>query len=246
MANTFYSIGWKEEHDGTPFPFTREISGDYGRPFSRLFLDARVFVPNDSGFTRASLKTMSVKDSAVHIVLDCGFELLNGKSDGTEILTLFNSDGVQHGFMVVDLSQLSKIEDTYINVATEESEDIFLEDSCYVVCHGMSGIHSIKNGGASFNGSLGISLGEGVYYDMKETGEDSVDVKISAIWTGTEDCCPDTYFPLRSINNKVPDRAKTGNLFLTNPDREPPISKESPRDMLKIEPIENGIKLSAL
>jgi len=243
MANSFFSIDWRQEHDGTSFPFCSINNLAHDVLFSKIFLDARVFVPNDGIDHRVFVSSISIKDLVLTIELQSGSEYLVGHSNGSDIIILNDDQGIQHGILVIDSAKLHERGDIELKLSTG-SEKIYLEDSCYVVCHGMLGVVTIQCEGASLSGSVGLNLGDGLDYSIRSVDADTSEIKINARWGGTEDCCPDNYLPLKSINNKIPDRTKTGNLYFTNPDRESPESKQDPRDMMKIEPIENGLKLS--
>jgi len=243
MANSFFSIDWRQEHDGTSFPFCFISNLAHDILFSKIFLDARVFVPNDGSDHRVFVSSISIKDLVLTIELQSGSEYLIGRSNGSNIIILSDSHGVQHGMFVIDSTKLHERGDIELNLSSV-SEKIYLEDSCYVVCHGMLGVVSIQSEGTELSGSLGLNLEDGLDYSIRNIETDTSEIKINARWGGAEDCCPDNYFPLKSINNKIPDRTKTGNLYFTNPDRESPENKKDPRDMMKIEPINNGLKLS--
>jgi hypothetical protein len=235
---------WKEEHAVESFPFEVPPVSDSGRELPNGILSDLSIVVR--GTTRVKLSRLAYFSGSLSISFsdDLGSSYIASSSNSVlsrSSVNILNSEGVVCGKVVFSAKVDKILKSMQSLVLNFESDDFFVASSC-VLCLGGNHITGINVGGP-LRGSVVLREGTGVQI-RKIQDADSVRIKLDAVGEEPEDCCPDNYSPLKTINGVSPD--ELGEILISEKNMPEPDNKDSIKQSVKIERTREGILISLI
>jgi hypothetical protein len=245
--NSKFSIGWKNEHEGDSFPFSDLLESDQGVELpSQMIVDAQI---STLGPGRIRLKKIAISSRSVFVVFVAPAIYGSGKELIGEVMIsemdsgycdVYDENGISFGILSFGEKASTITKKTISKIYTFNKKRIFLHSSCTVSLN--SGvITSIGALNVVARGSVTLNEGTGVEIE-KTTSNNKNTIAIHAVGDSMDPCCPDDYDPLVFINGV--GHNGVGNITMRVSDTNEPLNKESPRQALKVEAIQGGLKIS--
>jgi len=251
-------LGWQNEHELNSFPFTIPLVSDNKVEIPNgLIVDMQVVC---RGIPVVRLLKITIEGGSVTVLFQITTEKEKITASASSTLVVGNSyadilDSSMnlYGKIVFgkDAYALSKkiAHGTYSFTRNIYS----IEPSCisgigYNQVNGIKALGSLERGAISFKEGSGVKINA-----LHHTGDTKSYLQINAIGKKPSGCCPNNYLPLRNISvmsvsdgYKLVSPDENGHLDISTEVAIEPINKESTRQIIRIDTIENGIKIELL
>ncbi len=233
---------WRNVGETSAFPFREGVSltaENSGSLPEGLLVDAQIFVPQYiSG--NPYIGSIGLVGTRISGVIMAGDVILSSFSvDASAInnaaVTLLTATGISGGVLVFG-AQASRIFRTLRigqNIFTETEAGF--ETSC-VFRYPVGVLNNIVAGGTPVSGKVALVEGSGIVMSI-----DGSEVRIDAVGSNAriEACCESNGVAIKSINNATHDAS--GNLSFNLAQFSEPEEPSDPRQVLRIEPVNNGL-----
>jgi len=230
---TLYYREWRDQHSQESFPF---IGSDKYFP-GEIFVDLSISI---FGGSNVWLNELSIGSDIVGAMSDdfgntytFSHPLFNASGAHTNILD--SSDNVR-GKIVFGRQATEVIGRSPIQEISPRPREIKVVPSC-IFSFNPRQVSGLVVNGRTFRGVVNFIEGEGINISGLESN-----IIINAVGKKTlEECCPESDIVLKTINNKLP---MNGSFFIEPRVIEQPSSQDSPRQLIRVISIEDGLQIS--
>lgn len=232
--DALYYREWRDQHSQESFPFI-----DSEEYFSNeIFSDLSISV---YGTSLVWLESLSIESNIVGILSDglgnsysFSHPLFNASGAHTNIIDSANNI---RGKIVFGRQATEIVAQSSIGEISFLPRKVLVVPSC-IFSFNLKQVSGIKINGVMCRGVVNFIEGGGVSI----TGEGS-NIVINAVGQKTlsSDCCPESDIVLKTINNRSPIN---GSFFVKPRIIEQPTSSESPRQLIRVLSIEDGLQIS--
>jgi hypothetical protein len=232
--DALYYREWRDQHSQESFPF---IGSEKYFP-NEIFSDLSISV---YGSPLVWLDSLSVESNIVGSLSDglgnsysFSHPLFNASGAHTDIV---DSSGNIRGKIVFGRQATEIIGQSSINEVSPSPREILIVPSC-IFSFNVRQVSGININGVTCRGVVNFIEGDGINI----TGEGS-NIVINAVGEKTlsDECCPESDIVLKTINNRLPIN---GSFFIQPRIIEQPTSSESPRQLIRVLVIEDGLQIS--
>jgi hypothetical protein len=232
--DALYYREWRDQHSQESFPFI----GSEKHFSNQIFSDLSISI---YGTSLVWLDSLSFKSSVVGNFSDelgnsyfFSHPSFNASSAHTNII---DSSGTVRGKIVFGRQAAEIIDQSSIDEISFNPREILIVPSC-IFSFNSKQVSGININGTMCRGVVNFIEGEGISI----TGVGS-NIIVNAVGQKTlsDDCCIESDIVLKTINNRLPIN---GSFFIQPRVVEQPTSSESPRQLIRVLGIDDGLQIS--
>ena len=231
--DALYYRQWRDQHLDEDFPFVG--SGQFFP--DTIFVDLSISVYGSVNIYLTSLeinsKLVGTLEDERENVYTFSHTLFNISSSSCDI---FDSNNRVRGKIVFGRNALDSINELATSEIAIPYGSVKIVSSC-IFTFNVNQVSGLTVGDNTYRGNINLVEGDGV----KITGLDN-NIIINAVGKKTpDDCCIHSSIVLKTINSNLPIN---GQFFIKPRVIEQPTSSISPRQLIRINPIQNGVELT--